>query len=62
MTEPTKSTLARRIHEDVIKGLCLRVYPSGARYNSAIRYIHSEEVPRLAVVFSDDQTVDVIPE
>ena len=34
----------------------------GARYNSAIRYIHSEEIPRLAVVFSDDQTVDVIPE
>ena len=34
----------------------------GARYNSAIRYIHSGEIPRLAVVFSDDQTVDVIPE
>lgn len=33
----------------------------GARYNSAIRYIYSEEIPRLAVVFSDDHTVDVIP-
>ena len=43
MTEPTKSTFARRIRaarprekrysirDDVIKGLCLRVYPSGAR-------------------------------
>ena len=43
MTEPTKSTFARRIRaarprekrysirDDVIKGLCLRVYPSGTR-------------------------------
>ena len=43
MTEPTRSTFARRIRaarpremrysirDDVIKGLCLRIYPSGAR-------------------------------
>lgn len=33
----------------------------GARYNSAIRYIGSADSPRLAIVVSDDQTVDVIP-
>ena len=33
----------------------------GARYNSAIRYVGSSEIPRLAVVVSDDETVDVIP-
>ena len=33
----------------------------GARYNSSIRYVGSSDVPRLAVVVSDDQTVDVIP-
>ena len=33
----------------------------GARYNSGIRYIGSSDVSRLAVVVSDDQTVDVIP-
>ncbi len=34
----------------------------GARYNSGVRYVHSADTPRLAVVISDDQTVDVIPE
>ena len=33
----------------------------GARYNSGIRYVSSSDTPRLAVVISDDQTVDVIP-
>jgi len=33
----------------------------GSRYNSAVRYIGSTETPRLAVVVSDDRTVDVIP-
>lgn len=33
----------------------------GARYNSAIRYIGSGHNPRLAVIVSDDHTVDVIP-
>lgn len=33
----------------------------GARYNSGIRYIGSADTPRLAIVVSDDQTVDVIP-
>ena len=33
----------------------------GSRYNSAIRYVHSTNSPRLAVVVSDDRTVDVIP-
>ena len=33
----------------------------GARYNSAIRYVGSSGDPRLAVVVSDDETVDVIP-
>ena len=33
----------------------------GARYNSAIRYVRSSNNPRLAVIASDDQTVDVIP-
>ena len=33
----------------------------GSRYNSAIRYVHSCDTPRLAVVVSDDQTVDVVP-
>ncbi len=32
-----------------------------ARYNSAIRYVHSCDTPRLAVVVSDDRTVDVVP-
>lgn len=33
----------------------------GSRYNSGIRYVGASEVPRLAVVVSDDRTVDVIP-
>ena len=33
----------------------------GSRYNSAIRYVGSTDTPRLAVVVSDDRTVDVIP-
>ena len=33
----------------------------GSRYNSAIRYVHSCDKPRLAVVVSDDRTVDVVP-
>ena len=33
----------------------------GARYNSGIRYVGSSDIPRLAVVVSDDRTVDVIP-
>ena len=33
----------------------------GARYNSGIRYIGSSSKPRLAIVVSDDKTVDVIP-
>ena len=34
----------------------------GARYNSGVRYVSSSDTPRLAVVISDDQTVDIIPE
>lgn len=33
----------------------------GARYNSGIRYVHASKIPRLAVVISEDRTVDVIP-
>jgi hypothetical protein len=33
----------------------------GARYNSGIRYVGASLTPRLAVVVSDDRTVDVIP-
>ncbi len=33
----------------------------GSRYNSAIRYVYSRDTPRLAVVVSDDRTVDVVP-
>ena len=32
----------------------------GARYNSAIRYVYSPGKQRLAVVVSDDQTIDII--
>lgn len=39
-----------------------RCTPSkGARYNSGIRYVAASPTPRLAVVVSDDRTVDVIP-
>lgn len=33
----------------------------GARYNSGIRYVAASTAPRLAVVVSDDRTVDVVP-
>ena len=33
----------------------------GARYNSGIRYVAASTAPRLAVVVSDDRTVDAIP-
>ena len=33
----------------------------GSRYNSAVRYVYSCDTPRLAVVVSDDRTVDVVP-
>ena len=33
----------------------------GSRYNSGIRYVGFADPPRLAVVVSDDRTVDVIP-
>ena len=34
----------------------------GARYNSGVRYVRSADIPRLAIIVSDDETVDVIPE
>jgi len=33
----------------------------GSRYNSGIRYVRASDIPRMAVVVSDDHTVDVIP-
>lgn len=33
----------------------------GSRYNSAIRYIKNSEKKRLAVVFSEDRTLDIVP-
>jgi hypothetical protein len=33
----------------------------GGRYNSAIRYVTEPAAPRMAIVASDDRTVDVIP-
>lgn len=33
----------------------------GARYNSGVRYVAASREPRLAIVVSDDRTVDVIP-
>ena len=33
----------------------------GSRYNSGIRYVGSADPPRLAVVVSDDRTVNIIP-
>ena len=33
----------------------------GSRYNSGIRYVGTTDTPRLAVIVSDDRTVDVIP-
>ena len=33
----------------------------GARYNSGMRYVRATDASRLAIIVSDDQTVDVIP-
>ena len=33
----------------------------GARFNSGIRYVEATEKPRLAIVVSEDRTVDIIP-
>ena len=33
----------------------------GARYNSGVRYVRAADSPRLAIVVSDDQMVNVIP-
>lgn len=33
----------------------------GSRYNSAIRYVKATAKPRLAIIVSDDHTVDIIP-
>ena len=33
----------------------------GARYNSGVRYVGGADNPRLAIIVSDDQMVDVIP-
>lgn len=33
----------------------------GARYNSAVRYVHGSPSRRMAIVYSDDQTLDVVP-
>lgn len=33
----------------------------GSRYNSGIRYVGTKETSRLAIVVSDDHTVDIIP-
>lgn len=34
----------------------------GSRYNSGVRYVHSEGRRGLAIVASDDKTIDIIPE
>jgi len=33
----------------------------GARYNSAVRYVGAGTAPRMAIVISEDRTVDVVP-
>lgn len=33
----------------------------GSRFNSAMRYVHSASAKRLAIVVSDDRTVDIFP-
>ena len=33
----------------------------GARFNSAVRYVGSSAAPRMAIVVSEDRTVDVLP-
>jgi len=34
----------------------------GARYNSAVRYVRDREAPTVAVVISEDGTIDVLPQ
>jgi hypothetical protein len=33
----------------------------GGRFNSAVRYVHNTPTARMAIVVSDDRTLDVIP-
>lgn len=33
----------------------------GSRFNSALRYVGSDDKRRMAIVFSDDRTVDIVP-
>jgi hypothetical protein len=33
----------------------------GARFNSAVRYVYASQVGRMAIVYSDDRTLDIIP-
>ncbi len=33
----------------------------GSRFNSALRYVHGRGKGRMAIVFSDDRTVDIVP-
>lgn len=33
----------------------------GSRYNSGVRYVRSSKMPRLALVLSEDQTIDIVP-
>jgi hypothetical protein len=33
----------------------------GARYNSAVRYVHADPTARMAIVYSDDRTLDIVP-
>lgn len=33
----------------------------GSRFNSALRYVHTSGRRRMAIVFSDDRTVDIVP-
>lgn len=33
----------------------------GSRYNSAVRYVRSSAIRRLAIVVSDDRTIDLVP-
>ncbi|MBL1822865.1 hypothetical protein ELE64_33570, partial [Klebsiella pneumoniae] len=34
----------------------------GSRYNSGVRYVQTSGTRRLAIVVSDDRTVDIIPQ
>lgn len=33
----------------------------GSRFNSALRYVHAPGKRRMAIVFSDDRTIDIVP-